>query len=55
MKTITIYKRGYDYDHGTDWVLVPYMIRKEEVVSYLKKVFGQDCFQKYSFVLSKKH
>lgn len=55
MRTITVYKRGYDFDHGTDWVLIPYAVSKDVMIRYIKLIFGQDCFEKFRFVLGRKH
>lgn len=51
MKTIEIRKRGYDYISGEDWINVPYMAKKNQIVGYIKAIFGVDAFVKYRFIV----
>lgn len=51
---IEVTKRGYDFEHGNNWVNVPYTSQKSAIVGYIKAVFGEDAFENYSFVLIRK-
>lgn len=44
MKTVKVYRRGYDYSKeefkNEIIVNVPYMIRRSDMIDYLRKLFG---------------
>lgn len=55
MKTIKVTKRGYDFAHGEDWINVPYISTKHELVGYIKAIFGVDAFKNFRFALVRRN
>lgn len=51
MATIKIYKRGYDYINGQDFIQVPWAIDKWTLDAYIRAIFGVDAYKNYKFVL----
>lgn len=52
METIEIYKRGYDFYYpGSNYVVVPYLALKNQIIGFIKANFGEDAFKRYRFVV----
>lgn len=53
MKTIKVYREGYDYicNKERGEVVMPYTVKRDDIRRYLKNWFGEDVFTQYSVFL----